>query len=120
MKSEIPVVVIREPGRSALYLLVKESIYLGRGGSGVLLDDPQVSRQHLELIPEGSRLNVRDCGSSHGTFHNGTVIEGIEELDFGSTVRIGNVTIERYENHETPEKSIAERPRNDLHHGADR
>ncbi len=108
VNSEIPVVVIREPGRSALYLLVKESIYIGRGGSGVLLDDPQVSRQHLELIPEENKLSVRDCGSSHGTFHNGTVIKGIAELDFGSTVRIGNVTIERYKNHETPGKPIAE------------
>ena len=105
MNSETPVVVISEPGRSALYLLVKESIYIGRGGSGLLLDDPQVSRQHLELIPGDNGLTIRDCGSTHGTFLNGLAIKVVTELDFGSTVRIGNVTIERIQCFEIPKES---------------
>jgi len=115
MSEKIPVVLIREPGRSAMYLMIKESIYLGRGGTGVLLDDPQVSRQHLELIPGDDSLSVRDCGSTHGSFIDGVAIEKKTELNYDSQVRIGNVTIERLQNFETTQTfAIDESPKNKM------
>lgn len=72
----------------------------------MLLDDPQVSRQHLELIPGDTGLSVRDCGSTHGTLIDGLAIKDVTELDFGSKVRIGNVTIERYKGYEKPQAPV--------------
>ena len=94
MSPDIPTIVIREPGRTALHVLVIEPIYVGRGGSGILLDDPQVSRQHLELIPERDGLWIRDCGSTHGTSLDDIPVNEKMLLMERSVVRLGNVTIE--------------------------
>lgn len=109
MDRETPVVVVCEPGRSALYLVIKESIYIGRGGTGLLLDDPQVSRQHVELTPSENGLLIRDCGSTHGTFLDGLAVEEVTELNYGSKVQIGNVTIERHQMYEnTQDRRVAD------------
>jgi len=97
MKQNCPLVVIKEPGRTALYLLIKEPIFIGRGGSGILVDDPQVSRQHLELIPGNNELKIRDCDSTHGTSIDGTPVDGEVVLPAESIVRLGNVTVELLE-----------------------
>lgn len=89
-----PVVLIREPGRSDLHILIVEPIYLGRSGSGILVDDGQVSRQHLELWPVGNVVGIRDCGSAHGTTMNGEPVSDTDVLTAGSVVYCGNVSIE--------------------------
>jgi len=94
MTQSPPIIVVREPGRSALFLLVVESIYVGRSGSGILLEDPQVSRQHIELIPSENGLRVRDCNSTHGSYIDGIPIKDEAILESGSKIRLGNVTIE--------------------------
>lgn len=95
--SAFPAVRIREPGRSDLFVLIVEPIFLGRGCSGILVDDTQVSRQHLELWPVGNTVAVRDCGSSHGTTVDGSTITDVSLLAPGSIVRCGNVAIELVE-----------------------
>lgn len=50
-----------------------------------------VSRQHCELVIEGSRVSVRDLGSSNGTFRNQervtqTVLEPGDQLTIGTCV----------------------------------
>ncbi|MEE9422432.1 MAG: adenylate/guanylate cyclase domain-containing protein [Gammaproteobacteria bacterium] len=92
--SDAPVIVIREPGRTALYLLLVDPIFVGRDGSGVLVDDPQVSRQHLELRPVKGGVEVRDCGGTHGTTIDGVRLSDVTALKAGSLVRLGNTTIE--------------------------
>lgn len=99
-----PAVRIREPGRSDLYVLIVEPIYLGRGCSGILVDDAQVSRQHLELWPVGNMVAIRDCGSSHGTTLDGSIITEVSLIAPGSIARCGNVAIELVE--ERAEKAV--------------
>jgi DNA-binding NtrC family response regulator len=60
------------------------------------LTDPSVSRRHLALELEGSRLRVRDLGSRNGTFLSGVQVKDVmlvggETLSLGSSV----VRIER-------------------------
>ena len=44
---------------------------IGRDPSAsVVLDDPQVSRHHVRITPQGAGAVVEDLGSSNGTFVN--------------------------------------------------
>lgn len=91
-----PVVVVREPGRSALFVIVREPFEIGRGGSGLLVDDPRVSRHHLELRPDGSDgVIVEDLGSANGTTLDGRPLSGAETLSPGAVLRIGDTIIRR-------------------------
>lgn len=53
--------------------------------------DPQVSRQHASLEPDGNGWKICDNGSANGTFLNGDQIKENElkpgdELRFGKTI----------------------------------
>jgi len=93
--SRPPVIVVREPGRSPLYVALVDPLEVGRGGSGLLLDDPAVSRRHLELRLDGSRVVVMDLGSANGTTIDGVAVTEATLLEPGSTVRLGDTTIEQ-------------------------
>jgi class 3 adenylate cyclase len=97
-----PVVVVREPGRVPLHLVVREPLEVGRDCAGLLVDDAQVSRRHIELRPDGGRVYVTDLGSSNGTFLDGVAIDGAVELTPGHTLRIGDTVIERSEDGAVP------------------
>src|SRR5213593_4413573 len=58
---------------------------------GLRIPSPLVSRQHCELSCSGSKLVVKDLGSSNGTFVNGTKVRG-KELKSGDTLGVGPVT----------------------------
>ncbi|MEP7121804.1 MAG: sigma 54-interacting transcriptional regulator [Byssovorax sp.] len=65
------------------------SCVIGAGPTAdVIVDDPAVSRAHVELslVPEG--VAVRDLGSRNGTFYLGQRVEKIT-LTLGSRLRLG-------------------------------
>ena len=44
---------------------------IGRlGGNDLKLDNPYISRQHIEITREGTTYQLRDLGSTSGTFVN--------------------------------------------------
>jgi class 3 adenylate cyclase len=71
-----------------------DPLEVGRGGSGLLLDDPAVSRRHLELRVEDARIVVTDLGSANGTTIDGAPVAEATSLEPGSTLRLGDTTIE--------------------------
>ena len=81
-----PVVVVSAPGRTDLRLVLTEALEVGRSGPGLLLDDPAVSRRHLELRPSGESVIVTDLDSANGTTIDGLVIDGATVLAPGSAV----------------------------------
>ena len=87
-------VVVREPGRSDIHLVVREPIEVGRDCSGVLLADPEISRRHLELRPNGTRVAVIDLGSLNGTRINGHPLDAAQVLRVGDVVQFGACTVE--------------------------
>lgn len=96
--SDSPVVVVREPGRSPLHVMVTEPLEVGRGGSGLLVDDPAVSRRHLELRPDQENgLLVHDLGSANGTTIDGRPVTEPSTFPVGAIVRFGDTTIELME-----------------------
>ena len=92
-----PIVEIREPGRSALRLVVTAPIAIGRDCDGVLLSDAMISRRHVELRPLGARLEVVDLASSNGSFIGAERISRPTVLAPGMVLRIGATTIELVE-----------------------
>lgn len=73
------------------FVLGETIVTIGRLGSSTLvLEDPNVSRQHAEIRPSGTGFVIADLGSTNGTKVNGakvserTLRDG-DELTFGST-----------------------------------
>lgn len=89
-----PSIIVREPGRSPLHLVLDGPLEVGRDCSGLLIDDAEVSRCHLQLRPTEHGLIVEDLASSNGTFLDGSRIEEPRLLEPGSQLVLGHTTIE--------------------------
>lgn len=82
---------------SARHLLEAPGIVIGRGSNaGLRIDDPGVSRRHVEFRLEhgddGVRLSVVDLGSTNGTTVDGRRVQHALLHD-GSVVQVGSTTI---------------------------
>ncbi len=53
----------------------------------------QVSRRHCEFFEASGKLNVRDLGSSNGTYVNGKRITGTKEIQPGDELTVGSITL---------------------------
>lgn len=56
------------------------------------IPDPTVSGRHCELTLEWGGLSVRDCGSTNGTFIDGTPVQDAVLLP-GQTLRLGDIEL---------------------------
>ncbi len=79
------------------YPLLAAITILGRDNSAdVILDDPGISRQHTEIrvTTDGPHLiaNIRDLGSTNGTFVNGDRITS-QRLSDGDRVNVGRTSM---------------------------
>ena len=59
----------------------------------VVLDDPNVSRQHAEVRPRGGSWVLTDLGSTNGSLLNGRRIDGAEVLKPGDEIKLGTAII---------------------------
>lgn len=67
---------------------------IGRStGAEFILDAPLVSRLHCQLSSTGGTLQVKDLGSTNGTFVNGKRIAAAAELKAGDVLRVGRVEL---------------------------
>jgi pSer/pThr/pTyr-binding forkhead associated (FHA) protein len=55
----------------------------------VVLDDPNVSRQHAEVRPSGGSWIVNDLGSTNGIKVNGRRVQGPQSLKPGDVIELG-------------------------------
>ncbi len=88
-----PVVVVTQPGRQALHLVLHDALTVGRECEGLLLADAQTSRRHLELRPLDGRVICADLGSTNGTFLDGERITSPVTLERGSVLKLGDTSI---------------------------
>jgi pSer/pThr/pTyr-binding forkhead associated (FHA) protein len=72
---------------------VTAEVEIGRSGSGLVVDDVEVSRRHAAVGPAEDGLEVEDLGSTNGTWVNDVRIEGRRRLTPGDVLRIGTSTI---------------------------
>jgi hypothetical protein len=59
----------------------------------VVVNDPNVSRQHAEIRPRGGSWVLTDLGSTNGSSLNGRRIEGSEVIKPGDEVEVGTSKI---------------------------
>lgn len=88
-----PIVVVLQPGRQALYLMLRDPLVLGRECDGLALADAQVSRRHLELRGQDGAVVVTDLGSTNGTFVDGVRVDGPTTLHPGDTLVLGETVV---------------------------
>jgi hypothetical protein len=65
-------------------------VTLGRSRQcDIVLDDPNVSRQHAEIRPRGDSWVLTDLGSTNGSLLNGRRIDGPEVVKPGDEIELG-------------------------------
>ncbi|MGE3548172.1 MAG: FHA domain-containing protein, partial [Kofleriaceae bacterium] len=86
-------VVIKGPDRGEAVRLTGEPVSFGSGSScSLVLTDKTVSRKHLEAQLVGDEVIMTDCGSTNGTFIQGSRFERIS-IGFGAEVKLGRTVI---------------------------
>ena len=85
--------VVLQPGRQALYLVLREPLVLGRECDGLVVNDAQVSRRHVELRVRDGAVVVADLDSTNGSFVDGERIGSPTELRLGQTLTLGETAV---------------------------
>jgi len=89
--------IIRRPGFPDASAKLQQGAYLIGSGSDchIVLDRPEISRRHAQLVVNSDRVSVMDLGSSNSTYCNGNMLFPNEfcEIPPGSTLRVGKVEI---------------------------
>jgi hypothetical protein len=93
--ADIKLQIIEGPG-AGQELDVEGAAVIGRdpGSAALVVRDPEASRRHASLIPEGQSINVEDLGSTNGTFVNGEKLIGARVVVPGDRLRIGTTVLE--------------------------
>jgi adenylate cyclase len=72
-KPQITITVLAGPEQGHIFKIARPTTTMGRSNTcEVMITDPLVSRQHCQIILGMGGINLRDLGSTNGTFLNGT------------------------------------------------
>lgn len=87
-------IIIRGMPQGKRFELTKPSMFVGRDPSAELvLNDPNASRKHAEVIVEGQTVKLRDNNSTNGTFVNDKPIKETVVLQKEDMVKVGNTIL---------------------------
>jgi hypothetical protein len=98
MNGDSRLVVSQGPQPGQTFMLDQDLLTLGRDpASHVVINDPQVSRQHARITRQGGMMILEDLGSTNGTFVNGMRLTGPHTLADGDVIGLGDaVTLTYY------------------------
>jgi FhaA, N-terminal domain/FHA domain len=91
----------RSRAETALLVLGGKRMVVGPAGAtlgrsrkcDIVVDDPNVSREHAEVRPRGGSWVLRDLGSTNGSSINGRRTDGAEVLRPGDEIELGTSTM---------------------------
>ena len=87
------VLALKEQESGREHVLTVPETALGRSGTGLIIDDPEVSRRHCLIKVFGDRVVVIDLESTNGTYVHGKKVM-TASLGVSETFTIGNTTFE--------------------------
>lgn len=109
MTNGFRLVVTQGPQPGQTFPLDKEIMNVGRDpGNEIVINHPQISRQHARLMRQGGLMVLEDLDSRNGTFVNGIRLATPHTLANGDVVGMGDsVTMTFYgETAESPETMV--------------
>ncbi len=93
-------IVIAGNNVGEMYQVTPDGLILGRGSDvPIRLFDDGVSRNHAQVVLDGSDVMLKDMGSSNGTFCNGLRVDN-KVLTDGDKIQIGRTTILKFTYHD--------------------
>jgi predicted component of type VI protein secretion system len=97
-------VMHRGPRPGQVFELPRSTVSIGRDpGNQVVINDPQISRQHARITPQGGLLILEDLGSTNGTTVNGLRIVGAHTLAHGDEIGLGDDVTLTFQGRPTPD-----------------
>ncbi len=84
--------IMSGPANGEVFRLAKPRVVIGRKGSDIPLNDPEISRHHCLLEVRDTFINLKDLDSTNGTFYDEERVRAAMLQD-GSEFRIGESRI---------------------------
>lgn len=84
--------ILSGPSKGTTHTLTKPRVVLGRKGSDIPLEDPEISRRHCLLEVRDTHINLKDMDSTNGTFYDEERVRAAM-LEDGTEFRIGTSLI---------------------------
>ena len=92
--SGLQLLVQQGPRAGQAFDLNRPVVTIGReAGNDIVLDDPQVSRQHARLTLQGASYMIEDLGSTNGSFINGRRVMTPTPLNPGDKLGLGDTVV---------------------------
>jgi pSer/pThr/pTyr-binding forkhead associated (FHA) protein len=91
--------VLVEPAESALPIgttfgLNGQTVVGRHPDCDVIIQEPYMSSEHAELTPFNGRWQIKDLGSTNGTYLNGRSVHQTEDIEPGDVIQFGRVKLE--------------------------
>ncbi len=90
--SKLSLAVIAGPDAGKMFSIEKPRVVIGREDVDLVLDDPEISRQHAALEVRGDAMTLLDLGSSNGTFLGEEAIREVE-IEHQGEFTVGGSTL---------------------------
>jgi len=104
------VTVLGGAATGALAVMDGDTLVVGRGAECDLqIDDPGLTRRHMQLVRRGNERIIEDLGSRNGTFVDGELLGRPRAVQDGARVHIGRSTVLRIGLHDALEEEAQRR-----------
>jgi hypothetical protein len=91
-RDSIGLTLVGTVGNKGEHSLGSTRVAIGSDPSNeLIIDEPTVSRRHAEIAVRADVFEIRDLGSTNGTFVNGRKIDGLTRIQAGDEIRFGGV-----------------------------